>query len=180
MLPGKVPIRADGDDRGARPRSGSDGAHEWTGYIPTEQLPAQFDPPEGVIVTANNAAVDAGYPYFVAAEWDPGYRAARIAELIDEAAAGGGLTVEEMGAIQNDTRITRADASSPPRRERRRDARRRRGPAADHRLGRHVGRSTASERGVLRVRIRLLRGCSTTSSGDLAREYVGADSHGRR
>ena len=54
---------------------------EWKGHIPFEDLPWQYDPPGGLIVTANNAAVDGGYPYFVASEWDPGYRAKRIIEL---------------------------------------------------------------------------------------------------
>ena len=62
VLPGRIPIRADGADRGDRIRSGSDGKHEWTGTIPFEDLPWQLDPPSGIIVTANNAAVDAEVP----------------------------------------------------------------------------------------------------------------------
>src|SRR4029078_5903710 len=74
---------------------------EWTGRIPYDDLPWQFDPEDGLIVTANNAAVDADSPYFVAQEWDPGFRAERIHEQIDLYGADG-LTVEEMGRIQND------------------------------------------------------------------------------
>ena len=61
---------------------------------------------------ANNAAVDAEYPYFVASEWDPGYRAKRILELLEEA-AGGGVTPDEMRTIQMDTRVLRADLVMP-------------------------------------------------------------------
>ena len=46
VLPGRIPIRSDGADQGARPRSGSDGKHEWAGYIPTDELPTQLDPSE--------------------------------------------------------------------------------------------------------------------------------------
>ncbi len=112
VFPGYVPIRADPADRGARVRSGSDGKHEWTGRIPFEDLPWQLDPPGGIIVSANNAAVDTAYPYFVASEWDPGYRAKRILELLDEA-AGGGVTPDEMREIQMDTRVLRADLVMP-------------------------------------------------------------------
>ena len=92
VLPGRIPIRADANDRGDRIRSGSDGKHDWTGTIPFEDLPWQLDPPSGMIVTANNAAVDDSYPYFIAQEWDPGYRAKRITDLLGAAAASGGVS----------------------------------------------------------------------------------------
>ncbi|HSK52071.1 MAG TPA: penicillin acylase family protein [Clostridia bacterium] len=105
QAPGSIPIR-DGDDRGDRPRPG-DGSHEWTGRIPFEELPWQLDPASGLIVTANNAAVDAAYPYHVSSEWDPGYRAERI---LDELVARGedGLSLDDMAELQMDTAVTRA------------------------------------------------------------------------
>ena len=48
---GKVPIRAAGD--GSLPVSGADNAHEWTSYIPFEKLPSIYNPPSGIIGTAN-------------------------------------------------------------------------------------------------------------------------------
>jgi penicillin amidase len=45
--------------------------------------------------------VDREYPFFVAQEWDPGYRAERILDLIGQRGADG-LTVAEMGQIQLD------------------------------------------------------------------------------
>ena len=71
---GHVPIR-DGDATGLRPRPGDDGTHEWTGSIPFDDLPSELDPEAGTIVTANNAVVDASYPYYIADQWDPGFRA---------------------------------------------------------------------------------------------------------
>ena len=150
VLPGRIPIREDGADRGARPRSGTDGAHEWAGYIPFEQLPAQLDPASGYIVTANNAAVDAGYPYFIASEWDPGYRAARIIELIEGEAEQGGLSLDEMAEIQNDSRIVRADrVRTHLSRDRAGDARRPGGPRADSSNG--TARPMLDSLGALRV-----------------------------
>jgi penicillin amidase len=81
--------------------------------IPTEDLPWQLDPPDAVIVTANNAAVDGDYPYFVAQEWDPGYRARRILDLLDEAAEGDDLSAERFRDIQMDGRVLRADLVMP-------------------------------------------------------------------
>ncbi|HEX5824653.1 MAG TPA: penicillin acylase family protein, partial [Candidatus Limnocylindrales bacterium] len=113
VLPGRIPIRGDDADRGARIRSGSDGRHDWVGTIPFEDLPWQLDPPSGLIVTANNAAVDAKYPHFLADEWDPGYRAKRIAELLDAAIVDGGATIGDIRAIQSDTAMPRAVAVVP-------------------------------------------------------------------
>jgi acyl-homoserine lactone acylase PvdQ len=44
---GKVPIRAAGD--GSLPVSGADDEHEWTSYIPFDELPSTFNPPSGII-----------------------------------------------------------------------------------------------------------------------------------
>ena len=32
--------------------------YEWQGYIPFDELPHAYNPPEGYIATANNAVVD--------------------------------------------------------------------------------------------------------------------------
>ncbi|HEY7969437.1 MAG TPA: penicillin acylase family protein, partial [Candidatus Limnocylindrales bacterium] len=113
VLPGRIPIRADASDRGDRIRSGSDGKHDWTGTIPFEELPWQLDPPSGMIVTANNAAVDDKYPYFIAQEWDPGYRAKRITDLLGAAAASGGVSTGILRSIQMDPTVTRAERVIP-------------------------------------------------------------------
>jgi penicillin amidase len=110
LLPGLIPLRsgvADGD----RVRDGASGANEWTGYVPREELPWQLDPEAGQIVTANNAAVDSDYPYFIGDEWDPGYRAARITQLL--AGIPGKVKVDDMKAIETDTQVLRADAMIP-------------------------------------------------------------------
>ena len=97
QMPGLVPIRAAGN--GSGPVPGWDGSHDWTGYIPYDDLPRIYDPPSGVIVTANNAVVDASYPHFLGDEWDPGYRAARITALIGTDRR---LTTDDVSKIQLD------------------------------------------------------------------------------
>ena len=111
QFPGLVPIRS-GDPKGDRVRDGASGANDWTGYIPFEDLPWQYDPPSGFIVTANNAAVDDAYPYFVADDWDPGYRAQRISDLLG-AVPTGTLTPADLQAMQGDAYLLRADAIVP-------------------------------------------------------------------
>jgi hypothetical protein len=104
---GYVPVRSDPADRGDRPVSGSDGTGEWVGRIPFDKLPSRTDPGDGWIVTANNAIVDDGYPGFIGQEWDPGYRAERIIDLVNLAAEDG-VTIEDMARIQADTSPLRA------------------------------------------------------------------------
>src|SRR6185295_2305258 len=57
QIPGRIPMRQDPKDLGDRPVPGWTGAHEWTGYVPYEEMPRLFDPPSAIIATANAAAV---------------------------------------------------------------------------------------------------------------------------
>ncbi|MGZ9160826.1 MAG: penicillin acylase family protein [Candidatus Limnocylindrales bacterium] len=107
QLPGYIPVRSAADG-GLRPVSGSDGTGEWVGRIAFDDLPTALDPVEGWIVSANNAVVDAGYPAFIGADFDPGYRAERIINLVTNYGQDG-LTVPEMRIIQNDTAPLRAE-----------------------------------------------------------------------
>jgi penicillin amidase len=113
QMPGYVPIRQAQGDRGARPVPGWDAQHEWVGRIAYDDLPRLYDPPTGVIVTANNAVVDADYPFFISDEWDPGDRASRILSRLDEAVAKGGVTVEDLSSIQMDATVLRVDRIRP-------------------------------------------------------------------
>ena len=122
VLPGLIPLREPSTtrtcpagagcvpryDTGDRVRDGASGKAEWTGYVPRDALPWQLDPNGGQIVSANNAAVDASYPYFVGDDWDPGDRAARIIQLLGQ--VPGKVTADDMRAIQMDTKVLRADA----------------------------------------------------------------------
>jgi len=85
QTPGNIPIRKNGDGR--LPVPGWTDQYEWTGYIPFDQLPSVLNPSKGYIVTANNAVVGAGYPYLITSDWDYGFRANRIATMIESAPA---------------------------------------------------------------------------------------------
>lgn len=83
QMPGDIPIRKKGDGR--YPVPGWTGEYDWSGYIPFDDLPYSYNPAEGYIVTANNEIPPPGYPYFITADWDYGYRANRILDMIKNA-----------------------------------------------------------------------------------------------
>jgi penicillin G amidase len=94
---GVVPIRKSGD--GSVPYDGSTDAGEWTSYIPVSKLPTLFDPPSGIIVTANQRIVGTDYPYFLTHSWAQPYRARRILDLLSEKPK---LSSEDFRRIQGD------------------------------------------------------------------------------
>jgi len=100
QAPGRLPIRGAGD--GTLPQPGWDSSYDWQGFIPFDELPVSYNPREGYIVTANNAIVGDDYDYFLSKDWDYGYRAARIAHLIERRAAAAPLTAQDMRDIQMD------------------------------------------------------------------------------
>lgn len=92
-----VPIRASGD--GTVPSIGSTDDHDWTGTIPFESLPHAYNPPSGIIATANGRVVPDDYPYFITHKWDASFRTARIFQLLDSQKQ---FTVPDMLRIQAD------------------------------------------------------------------------------
>ncbi len=94
---GFVPIRAAGD--GSLPVPGDTDAYEWSGYIPYDDMPRVFDPPSGMIATANGRITPDGYPHSVSIEWDSPYRTERIYKLLGKPKK---YTPADMLAIQTD------------------------------------------------------------------------------
>lgn len=94
---GKVPIRAAGD--GSLPVSGADDAHEWIGYIPFDQLPSIYDPPSGIIATANGRIAPDGYRYSISTEWEAPWRTARVYHVLE---SGRKFAPSDMLGLQND------------------------------------------------------------------------------
>ena len=108
QAPGRIPIRASGN--GAMPVPGWGGIYDWVGYIPFDSLPRAFNPAEGYIATANNAVVGTDYPYFISADWAPGYRARRIVEMIE---ADESITVQDIMTMQGDSVVVYAQDILP-------------------------------------------------------------------
>ncbi len=101
---GKLPIRK--TVNGATlPHSGETNEYDWQGYVPFEQMPHTFNPPNGFIATANNKIVDDSYPYHISNHWEPPYRAMRINEALNEQSK---FSIEDMQHLQNDYFSTHA------------------------------------------------------------------------
>ena len=94
---GHIPIRASGD--GSLPVSGADDAHEWTGFIPFDKLPSIYNPPSGVIATANGRITPDKYPYSISTGWEAPWRTERIYHVLE---SGRKLSASDMLALQND------------------------------------------------------------------------------
>ncbi len=108
QAPGRIPIRAAGD--GSTPVPGWTGEYEWIGYIPFQELPWSFNPPEGYVATANNAAVGPDYAYTITVDWAPGHRARRIVDLITDDTT---MSLADMQAMQGDSSPAYADDVLP-------------------------------------------------------------------
>lgn len=104
-LPGKIPTRAKGDD-GSVPAPGWDSEYRWTGYVPQDALPYEYNPKRGYIVTANQAVIDkdkTDYPYTLTTDWGYGTRSQRITDLIEQKIKDGGkISTEDMRQMQTD------------------------------------------------------------------------------
>jgi penicillin amidase len=94
---GRLPIRK--GYLGDVPVDGSSGENEWQGFIPFEELPSFYNPPQGVIVTANQNPFPADYPYAVNGNFASHYRSQRIRNLL---MARNGWRAQDMLAVQAD------------------------------------------------------------------------------
>jgi len=84
------------------------GEDDVTGTIPYDQIPQVYNPPNGIVWSANQRQVAADYPYYIGTAlnfFDPGYRANEILRFLnDKVQNGGKLTAADMMALQTDTR----------------------------------------------------------------------------
>jgi penicillin amidase len=112
QAPGRIPVRRGYD--GKWPIPGWTSEYGWSDYIPFEALPSVIDPPEGWIVTANQAVIGPDYAYFLTDDWAYGARSQRIVDLIESATAGGAtISAERMRAIQMDSNNALAEFLVP-------------------------------------------------------------------
>jgi penicillin G amidase len=97
---GMAPVRK--NFTGTMPLPG-DASYEWAGWVPVPELPHQFNPERGFVVTANQRMTADHFPYNVGFEWSEPYRANRITEVLSQAASSGHkLTREDMEHLQGD------------------------------------------------------------------------------
>ncbi|MFD7083438.1 penicillin acylase family protein [Streptomyces sp. NPDC059918] len=113
QAPGRIPIRGAGDGR--MPAPGWDSKYAWkggrdgsAGYIPQDEMPYDYNPARGYIVTANQAVVESGtgagkYPYVLTTDWGYGARSQRINDLIEAKTKDNGkISTDDMRTMQMD------------------------------------------------------------------------------
>jgi penicillin amidase len=108
LLAGAVPKRT--HNLGLTPAPGWLADYTWQEFVPAAELPRLYNPPSGLIVTANHKIVGDDYPYFLGVEFDPGWRAARIEERL---LAKERHTLRDMEEMQLDTFSKYAQALTP-------------------------------------------------------------------
>jgi penicillin amidase len=94
---GFLPIRR--GFSGSVPLDGASGKNEWDGVVPYAELPAVFNPPSGVIATANQNPFPANYAYGVDGIFAPPYR---VRQIRDRLTARQGWRAADMIEIQKD------------------------------------------------------------------------------
>lgn len=94
---GQLPIRRNYD--GDVPVDGSSGDYEWDGFIPFDQLPTFYNPPQGWIITANQNPFPDNYTYRVHGDFAPPYRSQEIRRLLT---AHNGWKPGDMLAVEKD------------------------------------------------------------------------------
>jgi penicillin amidase len=79
-----------------------DTKHEWSGFIPLDQLPRSFNPAEGFIATANHKTIPESYTYKVGYAWSP-FRIQRIREALQGSVRQQHkFTMADMEVLQSD------------------------------------------------------------------------------
>jgi len=94
---GRFPIRQ--NFTGQVPVDGRDGEHEWTGWIPFDDLPTIYNPPSGVVVTANQNPFPLDYKYAINGNFASPDRWGQIKALLR---ARDGWKAAEMLDVQKD------------------------------------------------------------------------------
>jgi penicillin amidase len=95
-LAGKIPIRPKVPT--LLPVEGWRRENDWQGYVPLSELPRLYNPPEGLVATANQRITDAAYPY-LSHFFEPPYRIRRIKERLSAARP---FSTADMGEVQGD------------------------------------------------------------------------------
>ena len=95
---GRFPVRKTGT--GTLPYDGSTDDGEWAGFVPYDAMPKVYDPPSGIIVTANSRITGADYPHKLTVMPLAAYRARRIQDLLESRPRH---SIQDFLNIQGDT-----------------------------------------------------------------------------
>jgi penicillin amidase len=94
---GRIPVRT--TKAPTLPFPGWTDEHEWNGFVPYDDMPRLYNPPEGFVATANNKIVSDAFPHYLSNLWEPHWRISRIVEQLR---AQQKFTVRDFELMQND------------------------------------------------------------------------------
>lgn len=107
---GRVPLRVPGST-GVLPVPGWTGTYEWQGYIPFEEMPFLFNPPEGYIVAANSRSIPPdNSPHLIEYYGIATFRPDKIAAVLTNS---DDLTLADFQALQGDIEALSAEMILP-------------------------------------------------------------------
>ena len=105
---GLFPVRKAG--LGRIPVDGASGEYDWEGFIPRIDTPHSVNPAQRYLASANQRPAPREYKYYLGYEWDPGYRARRINQLLSSNET---ISMDQMKKFQADTYDTAAESMLP-------------------------------------------------------------------
>ncbi|MFE9823693.1 penicillin acylase family protein [Streptomyces sp. NPDC005791] len=102
QAPGRIPVRLKGD--GTLPSPGWSPDYGWEKKpVPFDELPYEYNPDRGYIVTANQAVIGDGYEHMLTKDWGYGARSQRINDLLKKKIDGGEkISTDDMQTMQMD------------------------------------------------------------------------------
>lgn len=89
---GRVPLRTEG-------LAHTPAGHDWTAFVPFDDLPELLNPASGIIVNGNNPIADNDFNPPLTTLWNPSYRARRLFALLD---GKSNLTPGDLERMQRD------------------------------------------------------------------------------
>lgn len=99
-LVGRIPVRGDAQNpSGLSPVPVATGTYEWSSYLPFSELPLVYDPPGGVLATANARITADDYAHSISLDWASPYRNERIWKVLNNSSH---LTPGDMQTLQLD------------------------------------------------------------------------------
>jgi penicillin G amidase len=102
-----VPIRA---GSGIQFYPGDSSKYDWTGLVPFEELPFEFNPERGYVSSANNKTAPDDYPYYISHWFHTSARIDRIREMLEEKLL---LGTEDFEAMHRDVKSKKAEQMTP-------------------------------------------------------------------
>lgn len=102
-----IPIRA---GNGIQIYPGDSSKYDWTGLVPFEELPYEFNPERGYVSSANNKTVSEDYPYYISHWFAVPNRIDRIREMLE---AKEKLSINDFEKMHSDFKSKKAERFTP-------------------------------------------------------------------